>query len=293
MILLLIGAYLFLGSKLQVMTASPIIILMIIKILWDNRKIVGKEKFGVLAIGLVLLISHTATFKITSEDLSKDTQYNSVFYGILKDSENPKQDLIDMGLNPDMSVEAGKHAYLDISEYVKYIPLTEITEQEFYNKMSNGKLVEFYIKHPIRLIKGMETTASEAFLTSTSLGKYKESYSEVPIRNFNRFTVWSKIKEYLPKHFAFIVLVYMIVFIASLFEFKKNKRNKEFRAKVLLLWALMIISILQYPMPFVGNGYADIKKQVYLFDFIFDIILITSICWCLNSTVKLFKIKKL
>lgn len=103
-----------------------------------------------------------------------DTQYNSVFYGILKDSPNPKQDLIDMGLDEDMAADSGKHAYLDKSEY-KYPPRSDIMNEKFHSKMSNGKLIKFYITHPLRLVSVMETTAQNAFTNKINLGTFEKN----------------------------------------------------------------------------------------------------------------------
>ena len=225
--------------------------------------------------------------------ISKDTQYNSVFYGILNGSENPRQDLIDMGLNPEMALEAGKHAYLNKEEYVKYVPRTEITEREFYSKMNNGKLVKFYITHPVRFIQGMEYTADHAFFTGTSLGKYKRGYSEKPISDFNRFTKWSSIRsELLHKIIYFIVLVYLMMMGISLLNYIKNKESKEIKAKIQLLWGVMLIGVFQFPMPFVGNGQADTSKQLYLFNFVFDIMLVVSVFWCFNKIIDLINFKR-
>jgi hypothetical protein len=237
-----------------------------------------------------VLIIYPLQINLINGAISKDTQYNSVFYGVLKDSKTPKQDLIDLGLNPEMAVEAGKHAYLDINEYVKYVPRTEITEREFYSKIGNGKLVKFYITHPLRLIQGMEYTAGKAFYTSTSLGKYDRSYSEEPIRDFNRFTLWSAFREdRLPKRLVFIAFIYLAVIIVSVFVYKGNKEHEDIKAKIQLLWAIMLTGMLQFPMPYMGNGQADTAKQLYLFNFIFDIILVVSVSWCLNGLVLLRK----
>lgn len=283
-----LGAFLFLGSKMQVLTALPIIILMNIKLLWENKRVLKRSEFWALGFVFLIIIAYPLQINMRSKAIGKDTQYNSVFYGVLKDSKNPRQDLIDMGLNPDMAVEAGKHSYLDAKEYVKYVPRTEITEREFYSKISNGKLIKFYITHPVRFMKGMEYTAGNAFLTSTSLGKYKESFSKEPIRGFHRFTVWSSFREkYLPKKLMFIFVVYAVVLGVSLFTYCKNKRNKELRGKIEILLAILFISVLQFPMPFMGNGQADTAKQLYLFNFIFDLILITSVCFCFSRLISI------
>lgn len=282
------AAFLILGSKLQLISALPAILLMQGKILWDNRKFITRRQLSGGIAFFCILIFYPLEMSITHGAMSKDTQYNSVFYGVLKDSKNPRQDLIDMGLNPDMAVEAGKHAYEDEKEYVKYIPRTEITEKEFYSKMSNGKLFKFYLTHPSRLIQGMEYTATHAFFTGTSLGKYSRQYSKEPIREFNRFTYWSQFREdFLPKKLLFVVAAALLILAGSIFTYIRNKANKEVRDKLYLFWMLLYVGMIQFPMPYMGNGQADTTKQLFLFDFVFDILMIISVSWCIDTMVKL------
>lgn len=288
--LVYIAAFMFLGSKMQVFTTLPFVIILLGKILWDNRKIITSKKRILLTVFLVVIIIYPVQINIVNKSISKDTQYNSVFYGVLNGSETPEQDLIDLGLNPDMASEAGKHSYLDASEYVKYVPRTEITEEEFYSKISNGKLAKFYLTHPKRLLEGMRYTAEKAFITSTSLGKGYRANSEEPITEFNRFTTWSEFRENnLPKKLWFILSVPIVIFVVSIREFIKNKDNKEIRDKIMLLWGLMLIGGIQFPMPYVGNGQADTAKQLYLFNFVFDILLIIGVLWILFKLIELIK----
>ncbi|AQR96042.1 hypothetical protein [Clostridium saccharoperbutylacetonicum] len=268
---IIITAFLFLGSKLQVTISLPIIIALILKIIWDNRLCLSKISLGALCILIYILVLYPIGICNKSDNLCKDTEYNSVFYGVLNGSKTPRQDLIDLGLNPDMSIEAGKHSYLEKTEYEKYIPGAEITNEEFYSKVSNRSLAKFYLTHPIRLFEGMEYTAGKAFYTSTSLGKCSQYYSELPIVEFHRFTIWSDFRDHiLPKNLYFIVAVYLIIIIHSIHDYINNKSNLEFKNRILLLWVVMLIGIIQFPMPFVGNGKADTAKQLFLFNFIFD-----------------------
>lgn len=289
-VLILISALLFLGSKLQVITSLPFILFLVIKITWDNRRYLSKLNLVTLCICIYVLIIYPLGICSNSDNLCKDTEYNSVFYGVLNGSETPRQDLIDLDLNPDMSVEAGKHSYLDTNEYVKYIPGTEITNEEFYSKVSNSKLAKFYLTHPVRLFEGMKYTAGKAFYTSTSLGKCSQSYSETPVVKFKRFTFWSYIREHLfPKSLYFIALIYVIISLYTVKKYFNNKWNLELRNKILLLWVVMLIGIFQFPMPFVGNGMADTAKQLFLFNFIFDGLLLFIISYAL---IKIIKLKK-
>lgn len=291
----IIAAFIFLGSKMQVLTSLPFIIILITKILWDNRKLLERKRLLQLIILLCVVIIYPIQMNIQNKGISRDTNYNSVFYGVLNGSENPEQDLIDLGLNPDMAVEAGKTAYESDEKYVKYAPRTKLAETEFYSKISNGKLAKFYLTHLGRLIDGMEYTAGKAFATSTSLGVYSREYSEKPIEEFDRFTIWSSFRE---KNFVgdlwFILSVVLIIFMASVYKYIKSKENLEIKNKILLLWGVMLIGGIQFPMPFVGNGRADTAKQLFLFNFVFDIlivILITTIIYKVYDFV-MYKLKE-
>ena len=54
----------------------------------------------------------------------------------------------------------------------------------------------------------------------------------------------------------------------------------------------MLIAILQFPMPFVGNGRCDTSKQLYLFNFIFDILIVIAIYWIVSKIFNLIFLKK-
>ncbi len=281
MMLIFFTAFLFLGSKMQVISALPIICLMIGILIRDNWRMLTRLQRMLLLFSSILLIVYPININMSNASINNITKYNSVFYGILKSSETPGQDLIDMGLNPNLAVDAGKHAFLPQEEYARYNPGAIITQQEFYSKITNLSLVKFYITHPHRLIQGLEYTASQAFSTSTFLGKYSQEYSGIPIRDFNRLTLWSNIREFFPKKLWFIAGVLLSVLAVSWKEYTRNMKNAGYRAKLELLWGIMLIGILQFPMPFVGNGYADTAKQLFLFNFIFDIMLVLSCCWLL------------
>lgn len=292
-IFIVAAACLFLGSKIQVITALPVILIMLAVLFRENKPMLKRYQVWILCLLYGVLIIYPVRLMIINKDINRDTQYNSVFCGILKDSPHPAQDLADMGLNPDLAVEAGKNSYLDQAEYVRYVPHSEITRVEFYNKISNFKLITFYITHPDRLVKGMEYTASQAFVTSTFLGKYPRSYSETPVREFDRFTFWSSFKEHrLPKNLYFLLTVFGAVLTVSISIYIKNREIPQVKAWLYLVWGLMLICVLQFPMPFVGNGQADTSKQLFLFNFGFDLMLVVSVCWCLNRAIDTCCLKK-
>lgn len=285
-LLIFAAAFLLAGSKLQVLSALPIILLMLAGLFKENRRLLKKDEVWLFGLLYVLLILYPVGFNLANRGIYKETQYNAVFYGILKGSPNPTGDLLDLGLNPDLAVDAGKHAFLPREEYVKYIPHSQLTEEQFYSRMNNSKLIKFYLTHPDRFFKGMEYTAGRAFTTSTFLGKYSRQYSEQPVREFDRFTLWSSLREHPAlKNLWLVVSLYFLIMIVSMSEYVKHRGQEAARGGIRLLWAVMGIGLLQFPMPLIGNGQADTAKQLFLFNFVFDLMLVVSVCWCLHRFI--------
>ena len=267
-----VSSCLLLGSKLQCAVFTPFLIIAVLYVGFKSNK-----RNLCIVCSIVLLWHGVGGYVINGGQLNLDTQYNSVFYGILKDSPNPKQDLIDMGLDEDMAADSGKHAYLDKSEY-KYPPRSDIMNEKFHSKMSNGKLIKFYITHPLRLVSVMETTAQNAFTNKINLGTFEKKYGYAPNTSSYRFDLWENIREHLPKTLFFIIPSYAIfLLIAIVMLKKKNKYAVPFIFVILM-------GLIQFPMPYIGNGAADISKQLFLFNISFDFGL-TVLIYMLFKTV--------
>ncbi|WP_045750376.1 glycan biosynthesis hexose transferase WsfD [Thermoclostridium stercorarium] len=274
-----ISSILFLGSKAQCISALPLVVLMILRVYWLKDKARKAALMKKALIPVILIVFYTLGFYLQiNATCGVDTKYNSVFYGILKDSENPERDLQILGLSPDMAAEAGKHAYLPETEYEKYAPWSEITLKEFNGKISYFKIIKFYLLNPGRLIQGMEYTASQSFKTSSFLGKYKKTDIQQYTYQFGRFTFWSDIREkFLPNKLAFIVFFYVITLTATVINYPKAQKKDKVRIE--LVWFIAAVGIFQFPMPYLGNGRADTAKQLFLFNYTFDIlIIILAIC---------------
>jgi hypothetical protein len=277
---------------MQVFPVLPLIIFMVIQILVISKKHRGKRSLYTAAIiSIIVLIFYVGRIYLeVNSSCGVDTAYNSVFYGVLKRSQNPVRDLKLLGLSPDMAVDAGKHAYLPRNEYVKYVPWSDITLREFNSKISNFKLLKFYLTQPGRLLDGMEYTASKSFDTLGSLGKYEKSRINEYPSGFSRFTLWSDFRStILPRTLIFIASVYISIFIVSLICFFRKRHDTSCLIKIELVWLIMLTGALQFPMPFIGNGEADTAKQLFLFNYTFDILIIISLTWILDRIISLVK----
>lgn len=284
-ILIFVSAILFLGAKMQCFVGMPFILLLIIRIIASKKTSINKGKIrSLLSVAIVALICYVGGIYVQiNSTCGVDTEYNSVFYGILKNSKTPENDLAVLGLSSDMVVEAGKHAYLPKEQYAKYAPWSDLTKTEFNEKISNSKLLGFYLSHPGRLREAMEYTASQSFDTRGYLGKYERSSLNDYTYTFNRFTLWSDFRNSkMPKKLGFIIAFYTLVTIISIREYLNSKSNKSIRMRIELFWLIIIISMLQFPMPYIGNGQADTGKQLFLFNYTFDIIFLVACTWCFD-----------
>lgn len=269
-----IASCLLLGSKLQCVAFAPFLIAAVI---YAARRS-NRMKIGILCAA-VILWHGAGGYIINGSGLNRDTQYNSVFYGILKDSTDSESDLISLGLDPDMAADSGKHAYLDASEY-KYPPRTEATEKMFYSKMSSLKLVKFYITHPSRFISAMEKTANEAFSNKINLGTFEKKYGFEAGKHSYRLTLWDDMRSHLPQTLWFIVSVWC-VFLAAVIIKRKSRYAPA-------LLALLIVGAAEFAMPYVGNGAADIPKQLFVFNTIFDFMVCAAVYGALISLERVF-----
>lgn len=272
------GCVLLLGPKLQCVVFLPLIAAMWIYV-------IRRTEFRKLAVILLCLTvwQGVGGYILNSSALNEDTQYNSVFYGILKDSSDPQADLESLGLSTELAADAGKHAYLDREEY-QYPPHSDALKTEFYDKMSNTKLIKFYITHPARLVNAMEKTANHAFYNRIDLGTYTKESGMPEDASHYRCAFWETAAQKLPKTLWFIVPMYLLFIAGGFYEAIKHKNLYAY-----LFLLLLAMGALQFPMPYLGNGNADITKQLYLFNEIFYLGMVVSAVYLVK---RLWNLKK-
>ena len=264
-----ISALMLFGSKLQYTLLSPLLLFIAIPL----ARIFGNKRLTAAALGITLLLS-IGIYVIAPSQLGKDTMYNSVFYGILKGSKTVAADVEDLGLPAGMAALAGTNAYSDLQEVD--IKSAEF-DQQFFQNIGRGKVIAFYLMHPARLIEKMELTADMAFdNTIGMMGNFQKQDVETPHQHNTFFTSynWFKAAAY-PNSFWFIVILYLLYF-AYLIAATVRDTNQKTRLRRLLLLMILVLGVIQFPLPIIGNGEADIAKQLFVFNATFDIALLAA-----------------
>lgn len=258
------AAAMFFGSKLQYTLLSPLLLFIAVPVYkrYNLKKVIS------LCMGITIALSCLIYF-IAPSQLGKDTKYNSVFFGVLKNSPNVEQDLKDLRLPAYMAPLAGTNAYDNVTtvdvEGVQF-------EKDFYEKVGRGKIMLFYLSHFDRLIDKMELTANKAYDNKIGMmGNYKIEDANKPHQLNDRFTSYNEFKKVVyPNSFWTIFLFYIVYFAYLIITMLKSEYNKAFYKRLLLLM-ILLLGVIQFPLPTIGNGEADIAKQLFIFNATFDI----------------------
>lgn len=272
---------LFLGAKAQYTLTTPVLIIgtLVLFLYHQPKRLWERIPYYMLLIAGSVWLSVSA-FQIYHNNntiSSPDTIYQSIFYGLLMLVDDPENTLKELGLDPAMAVDTGKHAYLSKSEYY-CPPRTERAEEMLYSKISTLDLLAYYVRHPKLLLKSLDITAMAASKDMPDYTLLVGQKTTKEHEKVERFHVWGTIRSYIVcNRFWELFVIFGLEWILSI-SYIMNK-NKDGRDKMLLGIVLMIsaIGILQYPLTFIGNGFADNTKQLYIFRLAYDLTVITGI----------------
>lgn len=294
--------YLFLTGKSQNVLAWPfwVIMLVIVTIFVYKKSKNGltrtaKRIFGTVCtiiVGIYIIYSGISCYKLyqwNSELNEKDTLYQAIMLGALEIAQSEEEEqiiLAEMDLSPELALDKGKHAYLPSEEY-NIAPRSEKAEELLYNKINTFGLLKFYITHPKYLYRALEITSSQAVYPATSLLMPKQDTPIDVESNHGRFTLWENFRPLLvPHHFWQYVIIYLILFITCIRYLIYHKTELQHKILICLYMLIMMTGIIQFPLPFIGNGLADTNKQLYLFMLCWDITALVAIAWVVNQLYK-------
>lgn len=265
LVVFFVSAAFFTGAKIQNCPAGILAIfagLRLLKLRGD-RSWRRAAVFGVSALIAVSLISYI----FVSRDIKVCNKYQTVFFGILKDSPDPAGDLSELGIDPDLAVLAGTNYFM--TSYPVDIRSADFKNQ-LYESVNNIKILGFYLRHPDRFMNKLEVAAQNAFKLKQGFGNY-EKYEGVAYRQTaNIFGLWSDFKmNVLPHSLLFIALFYTGYFSVMAFEYIR-RRDARGRLYLELIGFLGMTGLMQFVIPILGDGEADLSKHLFLFNVTFD-----------------------
>ncbi len=279
-----IALYFFAGSKLANIPYSVMVCVLSLTMLILRRD--RLFKIGVVIAFIVAVCSIVRLYSTIPDWMNRDTTYQSVFYGIVKESGRVEKDLKFLGVDPKYAPLANTTAYMDKDEYPIDITTPQF-KKDFYDKVSKTDIVIFYVFHPVRLFRNLSAAISNsAYIRPPNSG----NSMTVPMEMTNRWSAWSKLRTALK--FPYVPIVVYVGFILitaytviiDIFYYKRRKSEPRrniymmgcFNVLVLGLWVNLVI-------PVIGNGQADIAKHMFLFTNCIDILIAVCVLSLLNA----------
>lgn len=204
------------------------------------------------------------------------TVWSSVFYGALMITDDPDAAMAELGIDPAMKPDIGKHAYYPDEEYV-YPIYSQEAKEGFYDHVNTMTMVRYYLRHPLDLLKMLDRAAQESVRLHTGFMAYTdEIYTEHEA--LTRLTVWMNLRPFTAcRAFWQYVVVYGAAVILCMWLLCRRGSMPLQRLLSLLFLCILLIGVLQYPLSVVGNGFADNNKQLYGFMLCHDLLVLFAV----------------
>lgn len=281
------AAIILVGSKVQ--NAPVGLILCFLSLRFLNIRGDYKWRRLTLIFTAMLLLVSTAIYISAPKEFRVINQYQSVFYGILKDSPHPEKNLADMGLDPKLSVLAGTNYFT---------PNTPIPQQSdqlkeaFYSKISHGKIAVFYLTHPSRFINKLEAAASNTLhMRPSYLGNYEKSAGYPRGAISPVYAAWSNFKEHIMPHTLWFLIPFFGLYKLILIRAHRKETSGDRKKAYEVLMSIGLIAAVAFVVPLVGDGEADMHKHLFLFNVCFDVVFVTGVVWLVHQAVKWIRVR--
>ena len=224
------------------------------------------------AWGLVCVFILGAVYLSLPKWMDEETNYNAVFFGVLKDANSGEQaEYLDaLGLPASMSG-------LSYSTYYSQRGVAGRDEAGFdgaFSAVSKFDLLLFYLRHPGPLLSKLDVAvAHSGFIRPYYLSNLGENYPRLSF--LNRFAAWSYLRGQLPFDTwlgnGLLVLAGCLALWRCLWV--RGERKSAVTASLTILTLLGTLAY-HLVMPIVTNGEADLAKHMFAFAQVIDLLVL-------------------
>ncbi|MBN1042163.1 hypothetical protein DVW07_08810 [Clostridium botulinum] len=282
-----ISSFLFFGAKQQLAPVGILIafIFIIIGIYMTNKRF---TKMLAYILAVIFIVSSIVFYKSITGDFKYINIYHSMNRGILLNEDDPDSILEDFNISTQYSL-------LQETDFFEEIKLLDPYEEEliddYYEKFSLGRILDYYITHPKAFIKVLKISFKNGYsIRPKVIGNYEQSeHKEFGAKSYF-FVTWSTFKEkFIPKNMLFTVSTIVIYLYLSTSRFLKaiKNNNKKIQFKEITYFYVFLVGISQIIISVIGAGDADLSKHVFMYNMAFDLIFIYILSLIFeNKTIK-------
>lgn len=207
-----------------------------------------------------------------------ETNYNAVFYGVLKDTtpEQTEQYLSDLGLPDYMAEYANSNYYMD-----RVAPARESEQfRADFSQVSKFDLLFFYLSHPGYYLEKLDVAmAHTGFIRPYYLSNQDSTHPRLTFAG--RFGGWSWLRSQLPVNTWLAAGLIMAAGCWVLWRAVAGRKGtgRDKRSAALLVLTLLGAMAYQFLIPTVTNGEGDLAKHMFAFAQFIDLLLLLLLAW--------------
>ncbi|MFC0211783.1 hypothetical protein ACFFK0_04825 [Paenibacillus chartarius] len=237
----------------------------------------------VLACSAVLALGSMAMYVLAPKQLKDINMYQTVFYGVIKDSQSPERDLEELGLPAELAVLAGTNYFTKDTAIPQQDPRLK---EMFYDRISHGKVALFYARHPLRLLGKLEVAAENGMtIRPYYLGTYEKREGMPAGAVSEKFGYWSEWKRSVLPNTLWFLLPFSALYYAVLWREWRRAASAARRVCCETFALIGLIGAVSFVIPVVGDGLADLAKHLFLYNVCFDIMFVSGVLWVSGKAV--------
>jgi hypothetical protein len=242
-------------------------------------------------IGIVVLVLGSMLMIAVAPDRLRNTNlYQSIFYGVLKNSPDVARDMKELGIPEKYAVLAGTNYFQKDTAIPQKDP---VLRREVLEKLSHKDIAFYYLRHPSRFIQKLDKAASNAmFIRPYYLGNYDQSAGKPPGAISYHFSGWSQWKvKHMPRELGWYTGVY-VVYIAILGILWLRTSSRRIRLAVETLAVVALAGVFACIVPLIGDGEADLGKHLFMFNVCFDMMGVSAVVGAAYGLARLVERRK-
>jgi len=221
-----------------------------------------------LAAAAAVLLAGAAMYAAAPKELKRINLYQTVFYGILKHSDDVAADLRELGLPEELAPLAGTNYF----EAGTAIPQTSPRlDALFYDRIGHGDVLRYYAAHPVRFVERLARAAEHS---TTIRPYYVGSYAKEAGKPAGAvhlegawWSEWKRTNVPASAPFAAAVALGYAALAASRRACARAGLDPASRSALL---AVPCAAAIAYATPLLGDGDADLEKHLFLYNAAFD-----------------------
>lgn len=220
----------------------------------------------------VTLVAALVSFQLAPQYLTRFTLHSSVFLELLPNSLTPERDLDELGLDRKLLV------YSRTTPYAIDSPARQAWFQsDFFDRMSLGKIVAFYARHPRRFAAVLDRVGRRALHGRPDAHGNFEKKAGLPPREQSRaFSWWNRAREsFGPTSLAGLAGWYGACLVAaSLLRYRTAAPGLKTLASGVVF--LVGVSVLQILVVASAQGTIDNARHLILACTAFDLLVVAA-----------------